>query len=199
MGNQAAQIKLQELAQAESQRQFNVTNEQAWRQNPTSVFDRVYNNRTAYAAPAPAPAPATAQSAYAAPQPMQTQSYAPPAAMQPASTSGSAYAGQGGYNPQGPLSYGEIRAAGAEPPAIAAATAGQPVLGAWHPAGAMPVVSAQALNQLSPTEKSVFDAQLRTTGNDPQDYAWNRQRMTAAPIRTSAGYSAPRRMAAAAL
>jgi hypothetical protein len=201
VGNMAAQVRLREIDQAETARQFNTTTEMAWRQNPSSLFDRVWDNRGG----------ASAASGFQAPQPQQAQAqmqqqpqqaFAPPQAQmqqqaQAQPQQAAFQAPQAQQQQRSALSYGEIQRAGAEPPAVAAATRGDNMTAAprWRPAGDMPVVSGQALGQLSGSERSVFDAQLRATGNDPNDYHAYRQRMTAAPVR-SGGFAAPRRVGA---
>lgn len=235
VGNMAAQVRLREIDQAEQRRQFDTTTELQWRQNPSSVFDRVWGNRGG------ATPTAAQQGGFAPPrivgqpeaQRQQVGGFTPPAMVAskdaaPAPSQGqqpvearTMDGGGGGFTapgvirtqqreqqqqqqpqPQrsGALSWGEIREAGAEPAAIAAATRGDnPASGArWRPAGGMPVVSGQALGQLSSEERGVFDAQLRATGNNPDDYHDYRRRMTARPVRTG-GFSAPRRAAAATL
>ncbi len=200
MGNMAAQIRLKEVDQAENQRQFNVGQEMQWRQNPTSVYDRVWGARTGTSGnPITGGSASPGAGGFATPGaaggggPMaQGQSTVPTSA---GGAPGGGFAPPAQGQASGALTYNEIRQAGAEAPGIAAATSGaRPgVMPSYQNAGGMPTVSGQALNQLSPTERGVFDAQLRVTGNDPQDYEWNRRRLMGQAAGSGAGFAAPRR------
>lgn len=181
MGNMAAQIRLKEIDQAEFQRQFNVRTEMDWRQNPTSLLDRVYNNRATASAPS-----GTSMGAFQMPQSQQMQ-----AQPQMGANFAMPQSQQGSGN-SGALTYGEIQRSGGVSPGVDAALRGDRVMPAYQNAGGMPTVSGQALNQMSPSERSVFDATLRSTGNDPMDYEWNRRRLTGGALRSGGGFSAPR-------
>lgn len=268
IGNQAAQIRLEELRQAEGARQFDANNqiaqgrlgldtelgrgqldlqrqqaERDFRRDPASVFDKVFATRGGFAPPAAAgdPGGAAAQGfsdragalgapgGFAPPQAQGVQALGAPSALQGGGIAGAqsaptgftapaqgapeifrpqaTSAGGGGFRPpqqaqaaggeRGPLTYGEIQRSGAEPPGIAAATRGDAELPRYRPAGDMPVVSGQAYNRLTPTERTVFDAQLRATGNSSEDYHDYRRKLTGAAVRSGGGFSAPRRVAAA--
>ncbi len=232
---------LSEQQLAENQRQFNVTNEQAWRQNPASVFDQVWAARggafkpppTVTAPPTTPTVPSTQQqqptAPTTAPAPLTTSAFKPPTTMTTNDTTGgsggSGFQELGGSDlttptspfkpppivtsgtttpttqqqqggPTGPLTYGEIKASGVEAPGIAAATSGGFRPPRYQTAGGVPIVSGQAYNQLLPSEKAVFDAELSATGNNPADYAAHRAQLTAPAVRTSGGFSAPRRVGA---
>ena len=208
IGNMDARLALDRLAQQEGQREFDIQNEQAWRQNPSSIFDRIWNNRATVGAPGAPTAstfmaqPLTAQTAFSAP--------GAPGAGGTVGANAGAGASQPQYSTQsvtgtsqnttapansamaGPLTRQEIAGGGAEAPAIAAAFNGGPGTPAYTNAGGVPNISLQKRASLSPSEMQATNAELSATGNSPADYWWNQNRMRAQPVRSGVAYGAPR-------
>ncbi len=164
MGMSAADIRLRELGLGEQQRQFDTTTEMSWRQNPASFADKIWNTRSAGTGGG---------------------------FQQPQATLGGG--GQGGlFQDNGALTFGGIQQAGVQSPGIAAMTSGGQ-MGAYRPAGGVPMVSGQMLNQLNPAERQQWDAMLLSTGNDPASYEQQRQQLVGPAVRSGAGgFARPR-------
>ena len=161
-GNLAAQVRLREIDQAEIARQYDTTTEMQWRQNPSSLADRAFNQRGA-------------QARIAAPAGQGNDGYTP--------------SGKGMVDERlvrdllqappprsGALSYQELEQSGGIPPAIAAMNRGGGG-GDYASASGAPRASNQGLNRLSPSNRSIYDAQSRQMGDDPADLAFQRKKL----------------------
>ena len=190
LGNQAAQLKLADLNRIEDTRRFDVNREDARRKDPASIWDKVYDTRQT------ATVPAGQTSAFVQPGGVQysaqgKQGFAPSTGLN-GGMDLNVFTQPGASQPSsGALTYDEIRASGAEPPAVAAATGGFQ-MPAYRPAGGVPIVSDQALGMLNPTERAVFDSELLATGNNPEDYYAHRRRLMGPARRSGGGFTAPR-------